>query len=127
MRRFLVTGGAGFIGSHLTEALVRRGDHVRVLDDLSSGRLENLAALRLGETGSGAPVELVRGSIASSTACRAACEGVEAVFHEAALVSVPRSLEDPDAVPAPDEGFDEMGADEPRSARDEIPPHRGSL
>src|SRR6185436_18962043 len=95
MGRYLVTGGAGFIGSHLAEALVRRGDRVRVLDDLSTGRIENLESLGIGEAGSGAPVELVRGSIASATACRAACEGVEAVLHEAALVSVPRSIEDP--------------------------------
>ena len=95
MARYLVTGGAGFIGSHLAEALVRRGDHVRVLDDLSTGQVENLQTLGLGPPGSGAPVELLRGSIASSAACRTACEGVEAVFHEAALVSVPRSFEEP--------------------------------
>jgi UDP-glucose 4-epimerase len=95
VKRYLVTGGAGFIGSHLAEALVRRGDRVRVLDDLSTGVLGNLEPLGLGEAGTGAPVELVRGSIASAGACRAACEGVEGVFHEAALVSVPRSFEDP--------------------------------
>ena len=95
MKRYLVTGGTGFIGSHLAEALVRRGDRVRVLDDLSSGRVENLEPFGLGEAGSGAPIELVRGSITSAAACRTACEGVEAVFHEAALVSVPRSIEDP--------------------------------
>jgi nucleoside-diphosphate-sugar epimerase len=95
MRRYLVTGGAGFIGSHIAEALVRRGDGVRVLDDLSTGRLENLESLGIGDPGSGAPVELVRGSIAKAEACRVACEGVEAVFHEAALVSVPKSFEDP--------------------------------
>ncbi len=95
MRRYLVTGGAGFIGSHLAEAIVRRGEAVRVLDDLSTGRLENLEPLGIGEPGSGSPVELVRGSIASAAACRVACEGVEAVFHEAALVSVPKSFEDP--------------------------------
>ena len=90
-----MTGGAGFIGSHLVEALVRRGDGVRVLDDLSTGRLENLEPLGVGKPGSGAPVELVRGSIANGDACRVACEGVQAVFHEAALVSVPKSFEDP--------------------------------
>jgi nucleoside-diphosphate-sugar epimerase len=95
MRRYLVTGGSGFIGSHLAEALVRRGDGVRVLDDLSTGRLENLEPLGLGDAGSGAPLELVRGSIANAAVCHAACEGVEAVFHEAALVSVPKSFEDP--------------------------------
>jgi UDP-glucose 4-epimerase len=96
VKRYLVTGGAGFIGSHLAEALVKRGDRVRVLDDLSSGQRENLETLGLGDAGSGAPVELVQGSIASAAACLTACEGVEAVFHEAALVSVPRSFEDPE-------------------------------
>ena len=91
----LVTGGAGFIGSHIAAALVARGDRVRVLDDLSSGRVENLAALDVGPLGSGAPVELHRGSICSDAACAAACEGVQHVFHEAAQVSVPRSLERP--------------------------------
>lgn len=95
MKRYLVAGGAGFIGSHIAEALVRRGDRVRVIDDLSTGLLENLGALGSGEPGSGAPVEVVRGSIASAGACRTACDGVEGVFHEAAIVSVPRSFEDP--------------------------------
>lgn len=92
----LVTGGAGFIGSHLVEALVSRGDRVRVLDDLSSGSLENLAPHEPGAPGSGAAVELVEGSIQDPTACSAACAGVEVVFHEAAQVSVPRSVEEPE-------------------------------
>jgi len=92
---FLVTGGAGFIGSHLAEALVKRGDRVRVLDDLSTGLRENLEPLGVGDLGSGTPVELLRASVTSAAACRTACEGVEAVFHEAALVSVPRSFEEP--------------------------------
>ena len=95
MARYLVTGGAGFIGSHLVEALLGRGDAVRVLDDLSTGRLENLAAHEPGETGSGSPLELLRGSITSAADCGRACAGVEAVLHEAAWVSVPRSFEDP--------------------------------
>ena len=95
MKRYLVAGGAGFIGSHIAEALVRRGDRVRVIDDLSTGLLENLGALGSGKPGSGAPVEVVRGSIASAGDCRAACDGVDGVFHEAAIVSVPRSFEDP--------------------------------
>ncbi|MEL6429543.1 MAG: NAD-dependent epimerase/dehydratase family protein [Planctomycetota bacterium] len=95
MSLYLVTGGAGFIGSHLTDALVARGDRVRVLDDFSSGRLENLAQHEVGEPGSGAPVELVRGDIADAAAAGTAMEGVEGVLHEAAQVSVPRSVEDP--------------------------------
>jgi nucleoside-diphosphate-sugar epimerase len=86
MGLFLVTGGAGFIGSHLCEALCARGDRVRVLDDLSSGRLENL---------SGLPVELVRGRVSDPAACRTAVAGVTGIFHQAAQVSVPRSIEDP--------------------------------
>jgi UDP-glucose 4-epimerase len=92
---YLVTGGAGFIGSHLVHALVERGDRVRVLDDFSSGRLENLAGLDVGETGARCDVELVRGSITNPLHCRRACAGVEGIFHEAAQVSVPRSIEAP--------------------------------
>ena len=86
MNLYLVTGGAGFIGSHIVRALRAFGDRVRVLDDLSSGRLENLAGL---------DVELVRGSIVDPAACASACAGVAGVFHEAAQVSVPRSVEAP--------------------------------
>ncbi|MFP5287555.1 MAG: NAD-dependent epimerase/dehydratase family protein, partial [Thermoanaerobaculia bacterium] len=82
----LVTGGAGFIGSHLVDALVARGARVRVLDDLSTGRRENLQ-----------DAELIEGDIRNPEICRAACEGVEYVFHQAALGSVPRSLIDPGA------------------------------
>ena len=95
MARYLVTGGAGFIGSHIVEALIGRGDQARGLDDLSSGLAENLSAFGSGPAGSGAPVELVQASITSDAACAAACVGVEAVFHEAAMVSVPRSFEEP--------------------------------
>ncbi len=84
----LVTGGAGFIGSHLAEALVGRGHHVRILDDLSSGNLDNLAAV-------GNQVELIEGDIRDPAVCRLACAGVSVVFHQAARGSVPRSIEDP--------------------------------
>ncbi len=96
MPRFLVTGGAGFIGSHIAAALIERGDTVRVLDDLSAGRRENLAGLEVGGPGSGAPVELLVGDIRDAAIAREACRGVGGVFHEAAQVSVPRSIEDPE-------------------------------
>jgi nucleoside-diphosphate-sugar epimerase len=88
MALHLVTGGAGFIGSHIAETLVRRGDPVRVLDDLSAGRLENLAAIR-------PRIEFIRGDIRDLETCRRAVAGVETVFHEAALASVARSVADP--------------------------------
>ena len=84
----LVTGGAGFIGSHLVDALVGRGARVRVLDDLSSGSVGNLAH-------HGNAIELQRGDIRDIEASRHACAGATWVFHLAALGSVPRSLEDP--------------------------------
>jgi nucleoside-diphosphate-sugar epimerase len=84
----LVTGGAGFIGSHLCDALVDRGAKVRVLDNLSTGKRENLARSR-------DRVELIEGDIRDLAACRRACEGVAIVFHQAALGSVPRSMADP--------------------------------
>jgi len=95
MARYLVTGGAGFIGSHLVHALAARGDGVRVLDNLATGRMENLDGLACGELHSGAPVEVVQGDICDPAAVSVACEGVDGVFHEAAQVSVPQSLQDP--------------------------------
>jgi UDP-glucose 4-epimerase len=83
----LVTGGAGFIGSHLSEALVRRGHRVRVLDDFSSGRRGNLASVP--------EVDVVDGDCADPAAAARAVKGVEVVYHEAALPSVPRSVADP--------------------------------
>ncbi|UCC68070.1 MAG: SDR family oxidoreductase [Armatimonadota bacterium] len=85
---YLVTGGAGFIGSHLVEALVKRGERVRVLDDFSAGRRENLA-------GAAGRVEVLEGDIKDVEACRRACEGVGYVLHHAARVSVEESLADP--------------------------------
>ncbi len=84
----LVTGGAGFIGSHLVDALVGSGARVRVLDDLSTGRPDNLAD-RADE------IELIEGDVRDAGACRRAAAGVELLFHQAALGSVPRSLVDP--------------------------------
>lgn len=87
-KRVLVTGGAGFIGSHLVDALVRLGASVRVLDNLVSGRLENLESARQA-------IELIEGDIRDLEICRQAAEGVSTVFHQAALGSVPRSIDDP--------------------------------
>lgn len=95
MALYLVTGGAGFIGSHLVDALLARGDRVRVLDDLSTGQAENLAPHKPGEVGSGAEVEWLRGSVTDVACCEAACAGVAGVFHEAAEVSVPKSVAKP--------------------------------
>ncbi len=88
MRTFLVTGGAGFIGSHLVEALVERGDRVRVLDNLSTGFLANLHGVRNR-------IEFIEGDLVDGPTVARAVEGVDTVFHEAALASVPRSVERP--------------------------------
>ena len=88
MANVLVTGGAGFIGSHLTTRLLELGHSVRVLDNLSTGKRENLS--HLANT-----VELVEDDIRDAAACLRACQGVEYVFHEAAIGSVPKSVDDP--------------------------------
>lgn len=88
MSVYLVTGGAGFIGSHLVEALVERGETVRVLDNFSTGDLANLEPVR-GQT------HVINGDITDPETVRAAMEGVEVVFHQAALASVPRSITNP--------------------------------
>jgi len=84
----LVTGGAGFIGSHLTERLVALGHSVRVVDNLSTGSLANLAALN-GE------IEFLHGDLCDNDVCRQAVAGIDVVFHLAALASVPQSFLDP--------------------------------
>ncbi len=88
----LVTGGAGFIGSHIAARLLRDGHRVRVLDNLSTGRRENLDFLRAA---GGERFENLEGDIRDREVCRHACEGVEFVFHQAALASVQRSVENP--------------------------------
>jgi UDP-glucose 4-epimerase len=88
MATCLVTGGAGFIGSHLVDALVERGDDVRVVDDFSTGRRENLAHLE-------GRFQLFEGSIQSTELMAEAAAGVDLVFHLAAMVSVPKSVEQP--------------------------------
>jgi len=91
MSNVLVTGGAGFIGSNLTEALLQRGHIVRVLDDFSTGKKENLIF------GKGYPsLEIVEGDIRDLGTCRKAIKGMEYVFHQGALPSVQRSVEDPE-------------------------------
>src|SRR5882724_12893169 len=84
----LVTGGAGFIGSHIAEALAARGASVRVIDNLSTGHLENIEAI-------GAKIDFIRGDLANDATVRKAVEDVEIIFHEAALPSVPRSVSNP--------------------------------
>ena len=88
MRTFLVTGGAGFIGSHIAEALVRRGDRVRVLDNLSTGYRSNMDAFHQ-------QIEFIEGDVNDVSCTANAVEGVDCVFHEAALASVPLSVERP--------------------------------
>jgi UDP-glucose 4-epimerase len=84
----VVTGGAGFIGSHVTEALVRAGLRVRVVDDLSTGYVANLEHIA-------GRFEWLEGNLADFEVCRRAAEGAEVVFHQAAIPSVPRSVREP--------------------------------
>ena len=84
----LVTGGAGFIGSHVAETLVKRGKKVRILDNFSTGKMEHIAAFKKS-------VELIKGDIRSLKDCRRALKGVGYVFHLAALRSVPKSMDRP--------------------------------
>src|SRR3982751_1033495 len=87
MAKYLVTGGAGFIGSHLTTELTRRGHTVRVVDNLATGKRSNL------EHVSG--VEFLEGDLAEETVARRAANGMDYVLHQAAIPSVPRSVQDP--------------------------------
>jgi len=88
MPRYIVTGGAGFIGSHIAESLVAQGHQVVVLDDLSTGHEHNLAGFRDG-------LEFIEGSITDEALLREVFAGAEVVFHQAALASVPRSVAEP--------------------------------
>ncbi|MBM3254753.1 MAG: SDR family oxidoreductase [Candidatus Omnitrophica bacterium] len=88
MSRFLVTGGAGFIGSHITEALVAKRHFVRVMDNFSSGRKENLAGIS-------GRIDLIKADIRSKSACIKATKGIDSILHQAALRSVPKSLLNP--------------------------------
>lgn len=91
MTTYLVTGGAGFIGSHIATRLVEEGHRVRVLDNLCAGSRDNLAHLKDG-------VEFFHGDVADPITARHAAKGVEVIFHQAALASVPLSVKDPVAV-----------------------------
>jgi len=88
MTKYLVTGGAGFIGSHIAQTLAEQGHAVTVLDNLLTGHEENLADFR-------DRVDFVRGSITDLDTLRRCCDGVDVIFHQAALASVPRSVADP--------------------------------
>jgi nucleoside-diphosphate-sugar epimerase len=94
-RTILVTGGAGFIGSHIVEGLLERGDRVRVLDNLCTGKRENLENLGNGKWCVGRDFELIEADIRDADAVHHAVAGVDGVLHQAALGSVPRSVEDP--------------------------------
>jgi nucleoside-diphosphate-sugar epimerase len=87
---FLVTGGAGFIGSNIVDALLKMGEDVRVLDDFSTGREENIASF-IND------VNIIRGDIRDADAVDSAVKGVDYVCHQAALASVPRSIDNPTA------------------------------
>lgn len=86
--RCLVTGGAGFIGSHLAEALVAERHCVRILDDFSNGRLENIATFKGG-------ISLLRGDINDAQVLNRAAKGMDVIFHEAGMISVEQSLKNP--------------------------------
>lgn len=88
MAKYLVTGGAGFIGSHITEELVKRGESVRVLDNFLTGKKENLAPFL-------SDIDLIEGDIRDYSQCQKAVKGIDHVLHQAALPSVPRSVSDP--------------------------------
>ncbi len=88
MAKYLVTGGAGFIGSHISEELVKRDHEVRILDNFLTGKKENIVSLL-------DKIEFIEGDIKDFETCQHALEGVDFVLHQAALPSVPRSIKDP--------------------------------
>lgn len=90
MANYLVTGGAGFIGSNIVDELLRRGERVRILDNFSTGREENVAEFA-------GRIEMIRGDVRDEDSVDAAVKGVDYVLHQAALASVPRSIADPTA------------------------------
>lgn len=105
MKAYLVTGGAGFIGSHIVERLLRNGQAVRVLDNFSTGKRSNLASFAPAHPGSGTlpgagTLEVVEGDLRDREAVGRAAAGVEVIFHQAALASVQRSIAQPAEVNA---------------------------
>jgi UDP-glucose 4-epimerase len=91
--KYLVTGGAGFIGSHIVQTLLEQGNSVRVLDNFSTGKRENLEHLR--RQFSGDRFEVIEGDLRDAAYVEEAVRGVEVIFHEGAFVSVPQSMEEP--------------------------------
>lgn len=88
MSKYLVTGGAGFIGSHIAEEIINRGHDVRIIDNFLTGKRENIASFL-------DKIELIEGDIRDIDTCRQSLGGVDFILHQAALPSVPRSIEDP--------------------------------
>jgi UDP-N-acetylglucosamine/UDP-N-acetylgalactosamine 4-epimerase len=93
MANYLVTGGAGFIGSHIAETLLKEGHLVRILDNFSTGHRENLQNLQSAFASS---LEIIEGDIRDPKACDLAVSGLDFVFHQAAQISVPQSIHDPE-------------------------------
>jgi UDP-N-acetylglucosamine/UDP-N-acetyl-alpha-D-glucosaminouronate 4-epimerase len=91
--KYLVTGGAGFIGSHIAQALLEQRQQVRVLDNFSTGKRENLEGL--AQQFNGDQLEVIEGDVRDASRVGEAVRGVEVIFHEAAFVSVPQSMEEP--------------------------------
>ena len=91
--RYLVTGGAGFIGSHIVQTLLEQGNSVRVLDNFSTGKRENIEELRRQFDGD--RLQILEGDVRDALRVEEAVRGVEVIFHEAAFVSVPQSMEEP--------------------------------
>jgi nucleoside-diphosphate-sugar epimerase len=90
---YVVTGGAGFIGSHITQALLEQGHHVRVLDNFSTGKRENIEELKRRFDGN--RFEVLEGDVRNSSHVAEAVRGANVIFHEAAFVSVPQSMDEP--------------------------------
>src|SRR5215210_1599436 len=93
LKKYLVTGGAGFIGSHITRALLEQGAYVRILDNFSSGKRENVKALT--QQFDATQLEVLEGDVRDASRVMEAVRAVEVVFHEAAFVSVPQSMQEP--------------------------------